>query len=183
MLRYAEARPGGDDVEWLLGDSRAITPVRADVALMTGNVAMHVPIEDWNRTLGDFHDCLVPGGTLAFETRNPAVRSWEGWADGPSTRDTPVGRLTEWMEVDPPGPDGLLTYRAHNLFEETGEHVVETETLVLRSLPQLREDLVAAGLVIEAAYGGWDGRPIGDNQPLFVLVSRRYAAALSAAIL
>lgn len=173
MLRYAQARPGGDLVEWVLGDSRAIAPAGADLALMTGNVAMHIPIEDWAHTLQDLHRCLVPGGTLAFETRNPAVSSWERWAGGPATRDTPVGRLTEWMEVDPPGPDGLLTFRAHNVFEETGEHLVETQGLVFRSLLQLQEDLAAAGFVVEDAYGGWDERPVAEDQSLFVLVARR----------
>lgn len=173
MLRYAQARPGGDLVQWVLGDSRALTPAGVDLALMTGNVAMHVPTEDWARTLLDLHGCLVPGGTLAFETRNPAARSWESWADAPSTRDTPSGRLREWMDVDPPGPDGLLTFRAHNVFEETGEHVVEMQDLVFRLLLQVQEDLTAAGFVVEHSYGGWDERPTADDQPLLVLVARR----------
>lgn len=175
MLRYARARPGGDRVEWVMGDSRAIAPARADLAVMTGNVAMHVPGEDWARTLQDLHDCLVPGGTLAFETRNPAARSWESWAADPLVRDTPVGRLTEWMEIDPPGPDGVLTYRAHNVFEATGEDLVETQELAFRPLEQVRDDLATAGLLVQDVHGGWDERPATDDEPLLVLVARRPA--------
>jgi hypothetical protein len=142
---------------------------------MTGNVAMHVLGEDWPRTLRDLHACLLPGGTLAFESRNPATRPWEGWVGGPSTRDTPAGRLTEWMEVSGPGPDGVLTYRAHNVFEQTGEHVVETQALAFRARERLCQDLAAVGLVVDDVYGGWDGRAATDLEPLFVVVARRPA--------
>ncbi len=59
------------------------------------------------------------------------------------------------------------------MFEETGEHLVETQGLVFRSLLQLQEDLAAAGFVVEDAYGGWDERPVAEDQSLFVLVARR----------
>lgn len=173
MLRYAEARPGGDGMEWVLGDSRSVAPVRADLVLMTGNVAMHVLGEDWLRTLADLHDCLVPGGTLVFETRTPAVRPWEHWVGSPSTRDTPAGRLTEWMEVVPPGPDGVLTYLAHNVFEATGEHLIETQTLAFRALDRVCQDLTEAGFAVHDTHGGWDSRPASDESPVFVLVARR----------
>lgn len=38
MLRHARPRPGAEAVRWVLGDSTAIAPARADLALMPAPV-------------------------------------------------------------------------------------------------------------------------------------------------
>lgn len=51
MLAYARRRTGGERVGWILGDSSDVPRRRFDYAVMTGNVAQHIPDSDWPRTL------------------------------------------------------------------------------------------------------------------------------------
>lgn len=89
MLAYARRRIGTAGVNWIVGDSRSIPAGLFDYAVMTGNVAQHMSDPDWNRTLSDLRKSLRKGGTLSFESRNPAVRAWESWAsDERTTRET-----------------------------------------------------------------------------------------------
>lgn len=51
MLDYARRRVGADAVSWFLGDSRSIPASKFDLAVMNGNVAQHVPDDDWDQAL------------------------------------------------------------------------------------------------------------------------------------
>lgn len=166
MLAYARRRPGAEQVEWVPGDSRAIPEGGVDVVLMTGNVAQHIGDEGWQRTLGDIASSLRPGGRLAFESRNPVAREWLRWdrAHTHGRRDTANGPLTEWLEVtdvDIPASStevgdrrsGTVAFDAHNIFEDTGEHLVITETLTFRDVDRIRADLAAAGLEVQDIWG------------------------------
>lgn len=89
MLAYARRRIGTAGVNWIVGDSRSIPAGLFDYAVMAGNVAQHMSDPDWNRTLSDLRKSLRKGGTLSFESRNPAVRAGESWAsDERTTRET-----------------------------------------------------------------------------------------------
>ena len=79
MLAVARARPGADAVRWLRGTAELIEPASADLAIMSGNVAMHLVGDDWHDALSRIAAGLLPGGRLSFETRNPALRAWEDW--------------------------------------------------------------------------------------------------------
>lgn len=53
---------------------------RFELITMTGHAFQVLLDDDSTRAaLANFHRHLVPGGLLAFETRNPAAREWEGW--------------------------------------------------------------------------------------------------------
>ncbi|WP_152365568.1 class I SAM-dependent methyltransferase [Microlunatus speluncae] len=170
MINYARARPGAERVQWITGDSRDLPPGRHDLALMTGNVAQHILDPDWPRTLSDLHRTLRPGGTVAFETRNPAGRAWQRWVTPEAeatTRSTPFGLLREWLELEI-GDAGVITMIAHNVFEETGEHVVERESLVFRDRATVERQLAAAGFAVEATWAGWDRSPLRSDSPLMI---------------
>ncbi|PPB49866.1 class I SAM-dependent methyltransferase [Arthrobacter pityocampae] len=172
MLAYAQRRPGAEDVEWILGDSSTIPRDGFDYAVMTGNVAQHIPGGQWERTLLNLRQSLTKGGTLAFESRNPAARAWDGWAaQGRTTRDTPHGPLTEWQDVSETAP-GIIELTFHNRFAETGDTVTESLVLTFRSRQLLQEQLHRAGFEIDATYGDWDRTPFTDTSPLIVLVAR-----------
>ena len=172
MLSYARGKAGGDAVMWLLGDSRNIPPGSFDFALMTGNVAQHVPDTHWSRTLRDLQAALETGGVLAFETRNPAVRSWETWASGGRTvRETAHGELVEWAEAEESAP-GVVTLVAHNLFTATNEIVTETQELVFRDRNTLENQLDAAGLDVDIVYGDWHRTPFTEDAPVMIFVAR-----------
>lgn len=172
MLAIARERPGTERVWWHRGDSRNIPPGEFDLALMTGNVAQHIEDTDWSRTLTDLRAAMQAGGTLTFDSRNPARRAWENWAREPaSERDTPHGRLREWMEATE-YPRGRVAMRFHNVFIETGEHVVEDMTLVFREHDEIASDLVAHGFEVGSVFGDWAGRPFRDADPVMVFCAR-----------
>lgn len=179
MLDRARRRPGGDAVRWVHGDSAAIAAAGlgaagADLVLMSGNVAQHVPQSTWRRTLRDVAAALRPGGTLAFETRNPVRQAWWDWAAAPpSTRSTVHGPLTEWTEVGEVQSDGTVDLVFHNVVEDTGEHLVVRQPLVFRDRDALEGDLAAAGLVLGTVRGGWSGEELTTDSPLLVVESVR----------
>ena len=78
-LDVARAKTGSSRVRWIHGDSASLPPLQVDLATMTGNVAQAiVQRADWEATLRGVHDTLRPGGSLVFETRDPAYEAWQG---------------------------------------------------------------------------------------------------------
>lgn len=174
MLDYARRRPGAERVRWLDGDSSAIDVIDADCVVMAGNVAQHILGDGWPETLAHVRRALRPGGVLAFESRNPADRAWEDWAAEPaSTRDTPHGPLTEWTEVLGPDPDGLVELRFHNVFERTGDELVEVEVLAFRDRETIERQLSEAGLVVEDVWGDWSSTQFRGDERIMVFQARR----------
>ncbi len=160
-------------MQWALGDSRDIPGGRHDYAVMSGNVAQHIPDGAWERTLADVRSALRDGGVLAFESRNPRARTWESWADSaPTTRATVHGPLREWMETSEPEP-GRVVLTAHNRFEDTGEHVVEHLTLAFRDRPLIEHQLREAGFTVDAVWSDWHRTPGEDDSPLMIFQARR----------
>lgn len=181
MLNVADRRDNCRRANWVLGDSRAIGGVDADLVVMSGNVAQHIRDDAWGRTLADIHAALRPGGVLAFESRNPLARAWLQWNRDKTygTRDTPSGPLTEWMEVVAVMDEGDVTFEAHNIFEATGEHLVYVETLAFRDAERITADLKAAGLIVEQLWGGWSRqRPSPDSSLLVFEATRPELPAL-----
>lgn len=172
MLTYARRRVGAENVDWILGDSSNIPRNSFDYAVMTGNVAQHIPDGDWDRTLLELRQALKEGGILAFESRNPGAREWENWAvEEGTTRDTLHGPLTEWQDVSEIAP-GVVELKAHNLFIDTNETVTETLVLTFRNRQLLEEQLNTAGFEIEATYGTWARAPLTEDSPLIIVVAR-----------
>ena len=125
MVAYATNRANGQSVRWMLGVSRDIPAKPFDYAVMTGNVAQHIGGSDCERTLTDISGTLRDGGVLASESRNPQARAWEKWAAAePTIRDTANGPLREWSEASETKP-GRIALTAHNVFEDSGEHITE----------------------------------------------------------
>lgn len=175
MLRVAQARNGADLVTWLLGDSASVETASADLAVMSGHVAQ-VFLDDahWARTLADLHRALVPGGVLAFESRNPSARGWERWtrADTLRTVQTDHGPVEFWHEttmVDLP----LVTYATVNRTVGTGQEHRTSDTLAFRDETEVVATLRAAGFAIEAICGDWDRSPLRSDSPELILIARR----------
>lgn len=172
MIGYARRRAGAEAVEWVLGDSSSIPRHGFDYAVMTGNVAQHIPDGDWERALLELRRALKKGGTLCFESRNPAARVWESWvSEDRTTRETLHSSLTEWQDVAEIAP-GVVQLKAHNLFAETGETVTETLVLTFRDELTLRSQLEAAGFDLQATYGDWKRTPFTEAAPIMVFVAR-----------
>ena len=176
MLDVARAREGHGGVTWIVGDSRAL-PADLDLVVMSGNVAQHIGPADWDRSLRDIGAALRVGGTLAFETRNPAARAWESWTPDATTgtRTTPDGELTDWLDVTGPDEHGTIVLHAYNRWD-SGEELVVDQPLTFRSYHTVERDLRAAGMEIGAVWGGWAGETFDDETPLMVIEARRVAS-------
>ncbi|GAA4829585.1 class I SAM-dependent methyltransferase [Luteimicrobium xylanilyticum] len=182
----ARRKPGADAVVWVVGTSEQIPPGAGfDTALMTSHVAQAITDEGmWHGTLDDLHAALVPGGLLAFDSRDPAVRAWERWTPERSRGRAalPDGTSFEgWhevMRVEETGPDGgptdtWLVHLAEHALLPDGTHAVDAGELVFRSEARLRADLAAAGFVVEQVHGGWERQPVGEGVGELVVLARR----------
>ena len=185
MLDYARRQPGAERVRWVLGGASAIPAgLDADLAVCTGNTIMHLSPGGLAFAFDAIARSLRPGGVIAFETRNPAARAWESWTAAATlgVRDTPFGRLREWIEVTEVGDEGRVVFDAHNVFdvgsgdasggepgEELGEECVFTSTLWFRGHHVLTETLTAAGFTGVAIRGGWHDGPLSDTSALIVV--------------
>lgn len=156
-LEVAQAKPGAEQVTWILGTADDLPPMQVDAATMTANVAqVFLDDEAWLANLRAAFAALRPGGLLVFEARRPEVRAWEGWTKDASHQivDIPgVGKVEEWVQVT--DVDGeLVTFESPNIFHADGERIDSVSTLRFRS----REAIVAS--LKEAGFEVFDVRDL-----------------------
>jgi SAM-dependent methyltransferase len=147
-LDVAMSKPGAALVTWLHGDATTLPALRADVAMMTGNVAqVFLDDDDWSATLHGIRTALRDGGHLVFETRRPERRAWEEWAvdTGPVIRNVPgvgaVERRREVVEVALP----YVSFRYTYTFASDGLTLWSDSTLRFRSRAEVEETLMTNG--------------------------------------
>ena len=172
-LDLARAKPGADGVTWIEGTSRALPDRAYDVAVLTSHVAQEIVADDeWAEILADLRRALVPGGRLAFDSRDPAARRWERWNPADSRRrlTLPDGITVDtWIELIQVR-DNLVTFRHHCVFPH-GEELRSLGTLRFRTEAELRAALTDAGFTVQRVHGGWAGEPVGasDDGELIVV--------------
>ncbi len=174
MLDYARRQPGSESVTWIDGDAGALPSTgTADLAICTGNAIMHVSPDELPATLGSVARALRSGGTLSFESRNPAYRGWEGWTREATygERMTPAGYLREWLDVTDVS-DGRVVFDAHNVFPN-GEDRVYTSVLFFRTAQEFRRELGLAGFTDITVACDWHGTPATDGSRFFVFRARK----------
>jgi SAM-dependent methyltransferase len=175
MLRVARAKDPDGRVDWRLGHSGAIKPGSAELAVMSGHVAQVFTEDDaWLAALRDLHRALVPGGLLAFESRNPAARKWEAWTRELTLRTvkTPEGAVEFWhetAEVDLP----LVSYDTLTRNLRTGQATVTRDVLAFRDEPALRVTLEHAGFDVQHVYGDWDRTTPAASSPELIVIARK----------
>jgi SAM-dependent methyltransferase len=175
MLAVARRRPEAGPITWVHGDARTIGAPNADLAFMSGHVAQFFVTDDeWRDALAALHRGLRPGGTLAFETRNPEDREWERWsARRPTSVDDPhAGRIETWSECREVH-DGVVSYTNHYRFAGTGETLTSSAALRFRALPELDGSLAEAGFDIDAVYGNWDRTAVTPTSPELIVIAHR----------
>lgn len=175
MLAWARSQPGAEQVEWVAGDARQLGAPSADMVVMTGNMAqVFLEDDDWMDTLQALYGALRPGGTIAFESRNPAAKGWAKWQRQSTYEviETPFGPMERWLELGPV-THGLVTFEAHNIFKKTGEHLVVKSTLRFRTFDEIVNALQTAGFVIHDVYGEWQQEPFSNNSPLMIFIAQR----------
>jgi 2-polyprenyl-3-methyl-5-hydroxy-6-metoxy-1,4-benzoquinol methylase len=143
-LAVAQAKPAAHLVRWVEGDARVLMATDRDVVTMTANVAQAIADPDeWSMTLQVAHDSLLPGGTLLFETRDPAARAWEEWTRELTQRTVVLakaGEVTHWTEVtDIEWP--LVRFRSTWRFSTDETTLTSDSTLRFRTEAEVVTDL------------------------------------------
>lgn len=171
MLDVARSRVGGDAVTWIHGTSELLADRSADLVVMCGNVAMHLIGDVWHQALADISRALVPGGVLAFETRNPAAEAWREWNDPGSERRTAAGRTRETVRTSAPDAEGVVTMASTTDFFDHGRRISGDMRLQFRALDTLASDLCAVGLQIDDVVSTWTGDPFtgGRDERLMIV--------------
>lgn len=179
MLRVARSKYGGDAsesrVEWRLGYSDVLEGADADLAVMSGHVAqVFTNEESWLNALTDLHRALSRGRTLAFESRNPIARKWEGWTRHATLRtvSTPEGDVEFWHEtvsVDLP----LVTYDTFSRNLRTQEQHVNRDVLAFRNESELRTSVESRGFIVTDVFGDWDRRTTDQEADELIVIASR----------
>ena len=158
MLAAARAKKGAETVVWIEGTVASAPTSAFDLVLMTSHVAqLFVDDAEWSETLCHVARALVPGGRLAFDSRDPAARAWEGW-----TGVTSIG-------------EGTVFFTSTNELAD-GSVLAVDSFLRVRTEAELRASLAAAGFEVDAVYGGWSREPVGAGDgELIVVATRRNA--------
>lgn len=176
MLDIARHRPGSEGVTWVLGDASSLATEAADLVLMTGHVAQ-VFLGDaaWQDVLAQASRALVPGGHLAFETRNPDAEAWTRWTRDRTTASyrLPDGTaFSTWIDVTD-AAHGLVSVEGHNVFAATAEDVVVRSTLRFRTRAEVEASLREAGFNVVSVWGDWDRSPVSLVSPELIFLARR----------
>jgi SAM-dependent methyltransferase len=173
-LDAARGKPGADRVRWIEGTAEILPDRAFDVAVLTSHVAQ-VFVDDagWADVLADLRRCLVPGGRLAFDSRDPDDRRWERWNPTDSRRRVPLpdGReVRAWTELTDVR-NGSVSFTHHYVFPD-GEERLSSATLRFRTEDELRSSVRSAGFTVERVHGGWAGQSVGAGDGELVVVTR-----------
>lgn len=174
MLEMAKRKPGAEAITWIEGFAdRLDLTERFDLIVMTGHV-FQVFLEDAEilAVLRNLRRHLAPGGTLAFETRNPAAREWEEWtADHSETVEHPeLGPVeASWVLTAVESP--FVSFETRTRFAD-GSRLTAPSTLRFLTQPELAALLDQAGFTEVTWYGGWDSSPLGADTPEIIVLAR-----------
>jgi SAM-dependent methyltransferase len=156
MLTLARRCP---DVEWVCGTlPEAGFTAEFDLLIMTGHAFQVLLTDDDVRSLlAAARRALAPGGHLAFETRNPRHRAWEGWTpdDLVEVRDAEGRTVRVWHEVEEVRGQ-YVTFTERYARDDWPEPVVGRDTLRFLPAEELDHLLTEAGFVVDERYGDWD---------------------------
>jgi SAM-dependent methyltransferase len=173
-LDAARRKPGAAAVTWIDGTSADAPSQAFDAAVMTSHVAQFLTDDgEWQATLADLKRVLVPGGLLAFDSRDPAARAWLRW-NSVDSRHSVVLSDGAAVDVDTEVTTvvgDLVSFTNRYAFSD-GASLESTATLRFRSEDDLRATLGAAGFTVETIFGGWQRQPVGHGDGEFVVVAR-----------
>lgn len=170
FLAIAQAKPGGDRVTWIRGTSRDVPDSAFDAALMTSHVAQEFRSDaEWAAVLADLRRGLVPGGLLAFDTRDPAARAWETWPTEWHVR-LPGGDFVDLSSVVEYVDDVARFEGTVRIGRQPGDGPGPGATWSrsswgyrFRSPVLVRQSLEEAGFQVDAMCGGWQREPVGEG--------------------
>ena len=174
MLEMAKRKPEAGKIAWVEAFAdRLDLAERFDLIVMTGHV-FQVFLEDAEilAVLKNLRRHLAPGGTLAFETRNPAAREWEEWtADYSETVEHPELGPVEASWVLTAVEEPFVSFETRHRFPD-GSRLAAPSTLRFITQPELAALLEQAGFTEVEWYGDWDRSPLGEDKPEIIVLAR-----------
>jgi SAM-dependent methyltransferase len=177
MLDIARARQGGDRVAWVQADARTLRlDERFDLILLTGHVfQVFLSDEDQQAALATIAAHLNPNGRFIFDTRNPALRTWEGRTRHNSLRrleHPQLGSIEAWNVPSFDEATGVLTYENGFRVLATGEAFSGSAQIRYTPREALETRIESAGLVVERWLGDWDGSPYHPDAKEIIPIGR-----------
>jgi SAM-dependent methyltransferase len=174
-LAAARGKPGAERVDWIEGTVTSASDAAFDVALMTSHVAQLFVADDaWGAVLAGLRRAVVPGGLVAFDSRDPRARAWDGWNGADTYRHVALvrgRRVRTWTQLTD-ADEGIVSFAHHYRFDD-GVTLRSDLTLRFRSEDELRRSLDAGGFAVERIAGGWAGEPVGHPDGELLVVARR----------
>ena len=150
-LDIAREKPFADRVKWILGDAPTLPDMRANLAVMTGNVAQ-VFLTDmaWSDTLSGIRGALSPEGYFVFEVRDPAQKAWEMWTKDKTYQrlNVPgIGYVAGWCEITDVSGE-FVSFCWSYYFEDSDETLSSHSTLRFRPKDDIAASLDQAGFQV-----------------------------------
>lgn len=176
MVAQARRNDRTGSASWIVGDARDLHLERAfDLVVMTGH-AFQVLVDESETAafLAAAHSHLRSGGTLAFETRNPAVRAWTQWTPTRSRRVVQVAGLGS-VEVHNDVVEVIgehVTYRTCYAFDD-GTELVTSSTLRFPTEAAVAAAVRGAGFAPVEVHGEWDSSAVTATSRELVVAARR----------
>ncbi len=132
---------------------------------MAGHVAQYF-LDDtaWRDLLAAIRRALRPGGHLAFEVRNQAMEGWRQWA---TSEPRPISQGTIRQSVHQ--TDDLVTHVDEYLLD--GKRSVTSETLRFPSWQCVTDGLQAENFQLVDTWGDWEGSPVTDVSPEWIVLA------------
>jgi ubiquinone/menaquinone biosynthesis C-methylase UbiE len=187
FLNIASHKSGGDQVAWIRGTSSDLPDSSFDIAIMTGNVPqVFITDEEWMAVLGDLKRALVPGGLLAFHTRDPAARAWEAWAENEPTRiPLPDGTVVDDYTTMT-FSDDVARFETVHIFSDGKQPLDPTKSKLtpgttwssvsyayrFRSADLVRRSLGDVGFRVEKLLGGFHQEELGAGVGAIVVIAQ-----------
>lgn len=156
-------------------DSRAIPSDRQfDAAIMSSNVVQAILDDtELSRTFRDIAAHMPPGGRLAFDSRDPHARGWEGWTKERShkTIELPEGQSHHWYQTTNVDESrGLVDFCAHEIGVQ-GRERKECDRIRFRSEGRPLSLLTDAGFLVDAVFGGFEGEAVARGTGALVFTA------------
>jgi ubiquinone/menaquinone biosynthesis C-methylase UbiE len=173
MLARARRR---SDIEWVSGDLASVSwENEFDLVVMTGH-AFQVLVEDdeLRATLRAVRRVLSDQGRFISETRNPLVRTWEGWipANAVEVTDDAGSVVRMAHQIEAPVVGDIVRFTT--TYTSTGWDGPRESRSTLRFLDAeaLSRHLSDASLRIEDQFGDWAEGPLTEISPEIITIAQ-----------
>jgi SAM-dependent methyltransferase len=176
MLGIARNRPGAKGVTWVEADAATFrSDTRFDLIIMTGHVfQVFLDDREVRTVLANLRRHLAPCGRLAFETRNPEIREWEGWMPAETQERVSVpaaGKVNVHYDIQKVEGE-LVTFETHFSFSN-GDTDMAPHTLRFMGRDRLAGFLAEAGFGNVTWFGDFDRQPIGPESPEIIAIAAK----------